>query len=153
MKQKYRTLTFEGAEAQRFDTEEEARAAAEVAAKEAGHPIVIEQYYGDTHEWSMMGYAGEGWPAWDAEQEIVLGDWVRSVYKVHPGFPGGFGCPENNRWLRGQSIPVMHYKYRRWVSILVHEGGSVVVPSELCKRLDDHPARLDNRYTNQYFRD
>jgi len=99
------------------------------------------------------------YPDWRAPQEVVLGDFVETVvhrhrgrvYKVHPGFPAGPGCPEDDGWLAGQQpVPLTDRKYERWVSILVHNGGSVVVPSSLVHRVK--PFEFANDYANQYFR-
>lgn len=101
----------------------------------------------------------ETYPDWRVPQEIVLGDYVETnvhghrgrVFQVHPGYPAGLGCPESDAWLAGQQpTPLTEYKYARWVSILVHKGGSVVVPSDLAHRVE--PFDFESDYANQYFR-
>lgn len=156
---KWRTLAFEG-KTQLFETEAECRAAGEVIAQETGDSVAIENF--DEGRWWCVGTVGtpKDWPDWQAPQDVALGDWVRTkpygylgrVFKVHPGYPAGQGCPQDDEWLDGQSHPVKEFKYARWVSILVHGEGSVVFPDALVERISDHPATLDNRYANQYFR-
>ena len=154
---KWRTLGPEG-KTEHFNDEDACRARAVDLAKELDDSILIEHF--EDGKWWMMGSEGTPveYPDWQAPQEIVLGDYVRTdhhghrgrVYKVHPSYPAGFGCPEDEQWLRGQAIPVYQYKNDRWVSILVHRGGAVVAPSALCTRIDPFP--FENRYANQYFR-
>ena len=158
----WRTLAHEG-KTEYFHDEAACRARAEDIARETDNNVLIEMWEDD--RWWMVDKVGTGvkYPDWEAPQDIVLGDYVRTqhygyrgrVYKVHPGYPAGFGCPEDEQWLRGQAIPVMQYKNERWLSILVHEdghggGGSVVAPAALCERIDPFPFK--HRYANQYFR-
>lgn len=98
-------------------------------------------------------------PWWQAPQDIVLGDYVETdthkhrgrVYKIHPGWPAGSGCPESDEWLAGQQPePLTAYKNDRWISVLVHEGGAVTVPASLAHRVE--PFDFENGYAKQYFR-
>lgn len=60
------------------------------------------------------------------------------IYKVH------YSCPENKTWLRGQRLlgpDPMQHKDDRWVSILTHEGGSIVVPDSFVRVIDPFPIR------------
>lgn len=86
----------------------------------------------------------------------VLGDWVvcerhgyeGRVYAIH------HECPENEAWIRGQTIPVTTEQRRgRWASVLCHGGGAVVMPIGTIRVLDDHPAELDNLWADVYFRE
>lgn len=157
MKKNWRTLIKSG-DTEHFDNEDQCRARAADLAREIDDAVLIELY--EDGQWWCVDKVGTPvkYADWEAPQAIVLGDYVITdhhghrgrVYKVHPGYPAGFGCPEDDQWLRGQSIPVWEYKSERWLSILVHEGGAVVAPAALCKRVDPFP--FENRYANQYFR-
>lgn len=142
-----------------YDTQEECRAAAEKLAATSDTWVGVEQF--ENGQWWLVESVGTPvkYADWRAPQEIVLGDYVETdthghrgrVHKVHPGYPAGFGCPEDDQWLAGQQPhPLTAYKKERWVSILVHGGGSVVVPSAFAHRVDPFP--FENDYANQYFR-
>jgi hypothetical protein len=83
-----------------------------------------------------------------------LGDWVRTqhnqigrVTRIH------LQCPQDDDWIELQSIPVTDdQRTEPWVSVLVHDGGSVVQPRSTVEVLTDHPARLNNRCSDFYFR-
>lgn len=121
--------------------------------------VGIEQYEGG--DWWLVDSVGAQvkHADWRAPQDIVLGDFVETdvhhhrgrVYQVHPGWPAGLGCPESDGWMAGQQPEsLLPYKQERWISILVHNGGSVVVPSVLAHRVE--PFDFVNNYANQYFR-
>lgn len=159
MKKPWRTLAGREALIQRYKTEEECREAGERIAREIDDTVLLEMH--EDGRWWMFGKAGEGvsYPDWKAPQDIVLGDFVETnahghcgrVYKVHPSWPADHGCPESDAWMAGQQPESMTpYRYERWISVLVHNGGSVVVPSALAHRVDPFP--FDNDYANQYFR-
>jgi hypothetical protein len=93
---------------------------------------------------------------WHDENPAYLGDFVRTthgtnmtgrVYDVH------YQCPESDFWLRGQKFlgddPTV-WKECRWVSILVHTGGAIVVPDQLVEVVE--PFDLDNNNHGMYFR-
>jgi hypothetical protein len=79
-----------------------------------------------------------------------LGDFVEHIneprlkgriHQVH------WSCPEKNTWLRGQTLlgpNPMQYKDGRWVSILTHEGGAIVVPDSFVRVIDPFPIRNNN---------
>lgn len=79
-----------------------------------------------------------------------LGDFVEHIHE--PSLKGRisnvhYSCPENNTWLRSQTLlgpDPMQYKDDRWVSILVHEGGSIAVPDRFVRVVDPFPIRNDS---------
>ena len=90
------------------------------------------------------------------ERQPVLGDWVRTtdygyvgrVYALH------HYCPEDERWLAAQMIPIPEALVNKpWCSVLVDGGGAVVVPISLCSVLDDHPKRIRHWGADLYFRE
>lgn len=87
-----------------------------------------------------------------------LGDFVSTngglytgrVHKVH------LACPESNAWLAGQQLlgdNPMQYRLGRWVSVLVHGGGAVVVPDldEFVQTIGSFV--LENKWADIYFGD
>lgn len=82
-----------------------------------------------------------------------LGDYVRTNYgqtgrvtEVH------HWCPQDAAWLMGQADARMRdHRDSPWVSVLVHNGGSVVVPGALCEQVE--PFDLVNDFAVVYFRD
>lgn len=143
-----------------YATKEECRAAAEKLSAAHDHCWVgIEQF--EDGQWGLVDSVGTDvkYADWRAPQDIVLGDYVETdthghrgrVHQVHPGYPAGSGCPESDAWLAGQQPePLTIYKNERWISVLVHGGGSIAVPSALAHRVE--PFNFVNDYANQYFR-
>lgn len=91
----------------------------------------------------------------DGMNNGFLGDYVQTadgrrgrIYDAH------FACPEDDAWLAGQLLlgpdPTV-WKRCRWVSILVHESGAVVVPEQFVTVVE--PFEFDNRSSKMYFRD
>lgn len=87
-----------------------------------------------------------------------LGDYVETipfgyrgrVTKVH------HWCPESDGWLAGQTglgPDPMQFKKNRWISILVHGGGSVVFPDDPEFIMHVEPFDLDNLWADEYFRE
>ena len=75
-----------------------------------------------------------------------LGDYVIDrhghrgrVTGLHP-----WGCPMDDVWLEGQSIPSTHLKDAAWVSVLLEPAGAVVTPAESTMVVDPFP------FTNSY---
>lgn len=61
-------------------------------------------------------------------------------------------CPESDAWLACQTdTSVRTRKDDPWASILVHQGGAVVIPFEYVKVVE--PFDFDNEYGLFYFRD
>jgi hypothetical protein len=93
--------------------------------------------------------------AFHEENPAYLGDFVHTingtdytgrVYDAH------YSCPENDAWLRGQmhlGDNPMAWANVRWVSILVHKGGAIVVPDVLVEKVE--PFLLDNNSSGFYF--
>ena len=86
---------------------------------------------------------------------IGLGSYVKTrrygqlgrVYQVHTG------CPEDREWRDLQTFadddPDPGFEMGRWLSILVHNGGSVVVPD--WDVVEVVPFELDNTWGNYHF--
>ena len=85
----------------------------------------------------------------EAAPQVRLGSYVRTsrhgytgrVYEIHDH------CPESAEWIRGQEIP-LEGEYAEglgtWYSILVHDGGAVVVPADSVELIDPIEG-FDNR--------
>jgi len=91
--------------------------------------------------------------------KVYLGDWVECttylqigrVYKKHSNFQE---TGENERWFKGQSIPLeISDKKKPWYSVLIMGGGAIVVPERcIIHRLELLGTNLNNPYTSFYFR-
>lgn len=114
----------------------------------------------DVAQWLYRRYRvhayddGEPGPLLAAAEGPKLGDHVTTrvydhkgrVYKIHDE------CPEGPAWLMGQASPAMReFADGPWVSILVHEGGSVVMPIPLVDVVQPFP--FQNPYASKYFRE
>ena len=90
-----------------------------------------------------------------SENIAYMGDYVQDhlgrkgrVYAVH------FSCPENKSWLALQrhlpgSDPEA-WRDARWVSVLVHNSGSVVLPEQMLTIIE--PFSFANASAGFYFR-
>lgn len=98
-------------------------------------------------------YATPGF--WDqGTHNGYLGDYVIDsdgrkgrIYDVH------VSCPEGAAWLMGQKLlgaNPTRFKDCRWVSILVHGGGSIVVPEQLVTVIE--PFEFENDWEKMHFR-
>lgn len=92
----------------------------------------------------------------DTSNPIHRGAWVRSSRHGHMGRVSQVHrtCPESERWIQAQEIPVSdEERAGQWVSILKHGGGSVVVPISSVTALadDEHPDGLDNVWADHTF--
>lgn len=86
--------------------------------------------------------------------DIVLGDFVETTTHKYRGRVTDVHhwCPESDAWLAGQQPePLTHRKMDRWISVLVHDGGSVVVPDDLARRIE--PFEFRNPWASFYFRE
>lgn len=83
-----------------------------------------------------------------------LGDYVKTntygytgrVYAVH------HGCPEGAAWMEAQMVPIREEAKTatyRWLSILVQDGGAVVVPEYDAEKIASFT--LDNPWTTHYW--
>jgi len=79
---------------------------------------------------------------------VGLGDYVRDDYDrlgrvtaIH------HECPESDVWLALQEKP--RRKEGRWVSVLVHGGGSVTMPDDAAQRVE--PFDFENPWSDFYF--
>lgn len=83
---------------------------------------------------------------------IILGSYVRSARHGHIGrvtdidlsfaFTGEAGRHDDDGegWLAGQTIPVSEEQRQgRWISILVHNGGAVLVPVDSVEVIEPFP--------------
>lgn len=71
------------------------------------------------------------------------------VTEVH-----AYGCPESDAWLRGQRLlgdDPARFADARWISVLVHGGGAVVLPDLPAYVERVEPFTLDNLYAVDYF--
>lgn len=83
-------------------------------------------------------------PFFEPKLGVHLGAYVKTarhgytgrVHAVH------YGCPEGAAWQSMQSYDVTAAPTKRWVSILVHGGGSVAFPETLVEPIA--PFALDN---------
>lgn len=118
-------------------------------------------YDGLEYALGTMGYKREEMSdlVYDAElgedtDEPKLGDYVETQVYGHRGrvTQVHHSCPQGAAWLMGQSDPrVREHKDGHWVSILVHDGGAVVLPSSLVDVVE--PFEFRNDYASMYFRD
>ena len=89
-------------------------------------------------------------PFFDIKPGVVLGAYVSTphghtgrVYQVH------FGCPESQEWQELQVVDVANEPTKRWVSVLVHDGGAVTFPETLVELTE--PFVLANASAILYF--
>jgi len=92
--------------------------------------------------------------------EVYLGDWVEGtthnhigrVYAKHTDFED---TDESNRWFKGQAVPLFDSdKEKPWYSVLIMDGGAVVIPERCIVARPDLPGTdLNNPYDSFYFRD
>lgn len=89
----------------------------------------------------------------DSDANAFVGDFVQTpfvrgrVYAVH------HRCPEGAAWRSMQDADLTPQEKDgegRWVSVLVHDGGSVVVPDRLVSVIP--PVPMTNLWTTFYFR-
>jgi hypothetical protein len=87
-----------------------------------------------------------------------LGDYVETL---NTGFRGRvtdvhFGCPESSTWLSLQQSlgpNPMEFQNVRWLSVLVHGGGSIAIPDDPQFIMHVEPFDLDNVWADEYFRE
>lgn len=97
----------------------------------------------------------------DGKNNGFLGDFVRTTHLENLGrqyvgriYDAHFSCPEGDDWLAMQlhlGPDPMIWKKCRWVSILVHQGGAIVVPEQVVEVIE--PFELDNNNKRMYFGD
>lgn len=92
----------------------------------------------------------------DATQRTPLGAHVKTSPYGYMGRVTRIdrACPESDAWLEGQQglgDDPMQYRDVRWLSILVHGGGSVAVPDLPGFVRQVEPFTLDNLYAADYF--
>jgi heat shock protein HspQ len=87
-----------------------------------------------------------------ADGPFCLGDYVADSYG-HQGRITQIDhrCEEPEEWIAAQSQPVTDAERKqRWCHVLVHNGGSVVVPESRLTHVDPFP--LNNSWESYYFR-
>lgn len=83
---------------------------------------------------------------------LTVGSYVRTKVYGHRGRITRLHdrCPEGPGWLAGQQAPEMReYADGPWVSLLVHQGGSVTMPVPLVEVVE--PFDFTNRHADRYF--
>jgi hypothetical protein len=91
-------------------------------------------------------------PPAPAEERLAVGSYVRTTVYGHRGRISKMhdACPEDATWLAEQRAPEMReHANGPWVSILVHEGGSVCMPVPLVEAVE--PFEFSNRSAHNYF--
>jgi len=91
----------------------------------------------------------------DGQNIGFIGDFVETtngtglrgrIYDAH------FMCPEGAAWPMGQQFlgsDPQRFRNCRWVSVLVHDGGSVVVPEQFVRVIE--PFALNNDHAGLLF--
>ena len=88
------------------------------------------------------------------ELAITAGDCATTLTHSHRGIVTEIhaGCPEGKGWIAVQEVAIRPEALAPdypWVSILVHNGGSVVAPLHDVRAIETFP--VENPYLDEYF--